>query len=196
MRVIGLTGGVGAGKSLVSDLLHKRYGAEVILADEVSHDLMESGQPGYQAVVEALGDSFLKPDGSIDRAKLAGIIFKDDKARNTVNSIIHPMTWKTIEEKISASQADLIVVEFAVVSKRDRERFDELWYVRASIEVRAKRLRENRGYDEARIKGIMDSQLTEEEFMKIADRVIDNDGSIEDLRGRLSAILDEKETKA
>lgn len=196
MRVIGLTGGVGAGKSLVSDLLHKRYGAEVILADEVSHDLMESGRPGYQAVVEALGDSFLKPDGSMDRAKLAGIIFKDDKARDTVNRIIHPMTWKTIEEKISASQADLIVVEFAVVGKRDRERFDELWYVRASIEVRAKRLRENRGYDEARIKGIMDSQLTEEEFLKIADRVIDNGGSIEDLRGQLSAILDEKETKA
>lgn len=196
MRVIGLTGGVGAGKSLVSDLLHKRYGAEVILADEVSHDLMEPGRPGYQAVVEALGDSFLKPDGSMDRAKLAGIIFKDDKARDTVNRIIHPMTWKTIEEKISASQADLIVVEFAVVGKRDRERFDELWYVRASIEVRAKRLRENRGYDEARIKGIMDSQLTEEEFLKIADRVIDNDGSIEDLRGQLSAILDEKEIKA
>lgn len=196
MRVIGLTGGVGAGKSLVSDLLHKRYGAEVILADEVSHDLMEPGRPGYQAVVEALGDSFLKPDGSMDRAKLAGIIFKDDNARDTVNRIIHPMTWKTIEEKISASQADLIVVEFAVVGKRDRERFDELWYVRASIEVRAKRLRENRGYDEARIKGIMDSQLTEEEFLKIADRVIDNGGSIEDLRGQLSAILDEKETKA
>lgn len=196
MRVIGLTGGVGAGKSLVSDLLHKRYGAEVILADEVSHDLMEPGQPGYQAVVETLGDSFLKPDGSIDRPKLAGIIFKDDKARDAVNRIIHPMTWKTVEEKISASQADLIVVEFAVVGKGDRERFDELWYVRASIEVRAKRLRENRGYDEARIKGIMDSQLTEEEFLKIADRVIDNDGSIEDLRGQLSAILDEKEAKA
>ncbi|WP_303620502.1 dephospho-CoA kinase, partial [Hungatella hathewayi] len=110
MRVIGLTGGVGAGKSRILDILKTEYGAEIIVADQVAHELMEPGQGSYREVVRALGTSFLNPDGTIDRQLLSALIFHDRNALETMNGIIHPMVWKTIKDKISSSQADLIVV--------------------------------------------------------------------------------------
>ena len=102
MRVIGLTGGVGAGKSRILDILKTEYGAEIIVADQVAHELMEPGQGGYREVVRALGTSFLNPDGTIDRPLLSALIFHDRNALETMNGIIHPMVWKTIKDKISS----------------------------------------------------------------------------------------------
>ena len=94
MKIISITGGVGSGKSEVLRVLQEEFDAEIIKADEVAHQLMEPGKKGYQHVVEALGDSFLNKDGSIDRKKLAALIFQNKEAVETMNAIIHPMAWR------------------------------------------------------------------------------------------------------
>ncbi|WP_418577105.1 dephospho-CoA kinase [Hungatella sp.] len=192
MRVIGLTGGVGAGKSRILDILKTEYGAEIIVADQVAHELMEPGQGGYREVVRALGTSFLNPDGTIDRPLLSALIFHDRNALETMNGIIHPMVWKTIIDKISSSQADLIVVESAIMGREQDDIYDEMWYVYTSEENRIRRLNENRGYSRERSLSIMKNQLSDEEFRELADRVIDNNGTVEDVKAGLEAILKDK----
>ena len=189
VRVIGLTGGVGAGKSRILDILQTEYGAEIIVADQVAHELMEPGHEGYEMVIRALGNSFLKPDGTIDRPLLSALIFHDQNALETMNGIIHPMVWKTIKDKISSSQADLIVVESA---KDFRDKCSKMWYVYTSEENRIRRLKENRGYSRERSLSIMKNQLSDEEFRELADRVIDNNGTVEEVKAGLEALLKDK----
>lgn len=192
MRVIGLTGGVGAGKSRILDILQTEYGAEIIVADQVAHELMELGHEGYEMVVRALGNSFLKPDGTIDRPLLSALIFHDQNALETMNEIIHPMVWKTIKDKICSSQADLIVVESAIMGREQDDIYDEMWYVYTSEENRIRRLKENRGYSRERSLSIMKNQLSDEEFRELADRVIDNNGTVEEVKAGLEALLKDK----
>lgn len=189
MRVIGLTGGVGAGKSRILDILQTEYGAEIIVADQVAHELMKPGHEGYEMVVRALGNSFLKPDGTIDRPLLSALIFHDQNALETMNEIIHPMVWKTIKDKICSSQADLIVVESAIMGREQDDIYDEMWYVYTSEENRIRRLKENRGYSRERSLSIMKNQLSDEEFRELADRVIDNNGTVEEVKAGLEALL-------
>ncbi|MEY8351944.1 dephospho-CoA kinase [Lachnospiraceae bacterium 54-53] len=189
MRVIGLTGGVGAGKSLVLNLLKEEYGAEVIEADEVARELMDPGREGHQAVTRALGTGLLKEDGSIDRRLLAARIFQDENVRKTVNEIIHPMVWKAIDDKISASQAGLIVVEFAIMGEKTDNSYDEMWYVHASEQNRIRRLAESRGYTKERSKRIIASQASEAEYLARCDRVIENNGSVKEVKEQLAEIL-------
>lgn len=195
MRVIGLTGGVGAGKSRILDILQTEYGAEIIVADQVAHKLMEPGHEGYEMVVRALGNSFLKPDGTIDRPLLSALIFHDQNALETMNGIIHPMVWKTIKDKICSSQADLIVVESAIMGREQDDIYDEMWYVYTSEENRIRRLKENRGYSRERSLSIMKNQLSDEEFRELADRVIDNNGTVEEVKAGLEALLKDKGRK-
>lgn len=189
MRVIGLTGGVGAGKSLVLSILEEEYGAQVIKADEVAHELMEPGKEGYLAVKTALGEDLLKPDGTIDRKALAARIFEDDSARKTVDGIIHPMVWKTIRDKIATSQAGLIVVEFAIMNENMDDSWDEMWYVHASKENRIRRLAETRSYTREHSERIIASQASEAEFLNRCTRVIENNGSMEEVKQQLAKLL-------
>ena len=107
MKIISITGGVGSGKSEVLRVLQEEFDAEIIKADEVAHQLMEPGKKGYQHVVEALGDSFLNKDGSIDRKKLAALIFQNKEAVETMNAIIHPMAWEEIRSTILTRRSSL-----------------------------------------------------------------------------------------
>lgn len=192
MIIIGLTGGVGSGKTRILNLLKRDYGAEVILADETAHELMEPGKEGFLAVTKALGKRILGPDGSIDRQVLARLIFSEKGIRKTVDGIIHPMVWRVIEEKISAFQGRLLVVESAIMDQENDDSYDEMWYVYTSEENRMKRLEKGRGYTRERSRQIMDSQPSEEEYRNRADRVIDNNGSIEDIKAQLGAILENR----
>ncbi len=189
MRVIGLTGGVGSGKSRVLNILKEEYGAYVLVADTIAHQLMEPSMEGYQSVVAALGDQILNQEGIIDKSALSKLIFNDEKVRLTVNSIIHPLVWNYIEREIITSQAELIVVEFAIMDRERNKSYDEMWYVYTTRENRIRRLYENRGYTRERTEQIMASQSSEEEFRSACDRVIDNNGTIEELRAQLEAIL-------
>ena len=189
MKVIGLTGGVGSGKSKVLKLLKAEYQADIIQADEVARELEEPGQAAFEQLVNKLGPSILDAAGRIDRRILAALIFDRPKIRETVNAIVHPLTWERIRQLIEASEAELVVVEAALLDKVTEELYDELWYVHAAAELRLERLARTRGYSRERTLAIMKAQAADEEFRRAADWVIDNNGSIEDLRKQLETRL-------
>ena len=188
-KIIGITGGIGAGKSSVLSILKEKFGAKVILADLVAHDLMEPGTEGLLAVTKALGNSFIREDGSVDRKALADLIFRNTDALNKMNSIIHPMVWDLIEKEAVNCDEKFIVVEAAVFDTAPRGLFDEMWYVFASEETRMERLIASRGYTKEKCLNIMKKQDSEEVFRSRCGFVINNDGSEEDTERQLEEKL-------
>ena len=189
-KIIGITGGVGAGKSSVLAVLKNDFGAKIILADLVAHDLMEPGSLGLRKVTEALGTSFLTPDGAVDRKALADLIFRDKEALKTMNSIIHPLVWKTMKEEAEAASENLVIIEAAVFDTAPKNFFDELWYVYTTKENRIVRLMENRGYSREKCEDIIGRQASEEDYRALCSRVIDNNGDESDIKRQLKEILD------
>ena len=116
-RIIGVTGGVGAGKSEVLEILRQEYGANVILTDQVAKDLMEPGREGYRQVAAYLGGEILNPDGSINRPKMASVIFTQEEKRLGVNRLIHPLVWEEVMRELKESRESLQVVETALPEK-------------------------------------------------------------------------------
>ncbi|MDD6074921.1 MAG: dephospho-CoA kinase [Clostridium sp.] len=192
MKVISITGGVGSGKSEVLRILKEEFSAQIILADQVAHQLMEPGKKGYKRVVEALGTAFLNADGSIDRKKLAEVIFQDKEAVQTMNSIIHPMVWKEIQYEIDHSDKQIVVVEAALFDEEHNAMFDEIWYVYTEQENRIGRLMASRGYTREKCLEIMSNQASEEEYRRIADRVLDNNRGVEEISTQIAAFLKEE----
>jgi len=190
MKVIGITGGVGAGKSRILAILQEEYNAWTIQADEVAKALEEPGQPGFEGLLAAFGPSLLTEDQVIDRRRLAELIFRDPQALKQVNEIIHPLTWAAIKAQVHDSDADLIAVEAALFGRQSREICTELWYVDSSVENRIRRLQESRGYDREKCCRMMDSQPSREEFLALADRVIDNNGTLAEVRQQIKEILE------
>ena len=193
MFTIGVTGGVGAGKSTVLAHLEKEYGAVVVRADELGHDLMEPGGECYQAVIELFGRECLLPDGTIDRACLAAQIFAREELRQELDAIIHPGVRAAILERRQRAAREgkgLFVVEAALLLEAGYEGFcDEIWYVYAPEEVRLKRLQESRGYTREKSLSIMEKQLSEEEFRDRCDQIIDNSGTEAQTREQVDALL-------
>lgn len=192
MRVIGVTGGVGSGKSEVLRLLKEEFGARLFMADDIAHEVMEPGGEACRRIEEAFGAEYLKPDGSVDRQKMASLIFKDAKALETMNSIVHPAVWKRIENGIQTVPERLVVVEAALFDEEHNRLFDEVWYIYTSRENRISRLMAGRGYSREKCLDIMSSQKSEEEFQAMADRVIDNNQTVEDVKRQIEFILNEK----
>ena len=188
-KIIGITGGVGAGKSSVLSVLKDCFGARVILADLVAHNLMEPGMEGLKRVTDALGTSFLNGDGSVDRKALAELIFNNEAALSTMNSIIHPMVWETIQREAIDCEESLVIVEAAVFDTAPSGLFDEMWYVYTSKENRIRRLMESRGYTAEKCESIISKQDSEEMYRSRCDRVIDNNGSEEDTKVQIEEIL-------
>lgn len=189
MKSIGLTGGVGAGKSTVMKILEEEQQAYVIQADLVAKELMEHGQPGFLELVRVLGTGILTQDGVIDRAVLAQMMFHQKEILETVNGIIHPMVWQEIRDRLKVSEAELVVVEAALPDENHRDICDELWYVYTSEENRIRRLMESRGYSEEKCRSMMANQKSEIEFQALADRIIDNNGSEENVRQQVLSAL-------
>lgn len=189
-KIIGITGGVGAGKSSVLAVLKESFGAKIILADLVAHDLMEAGSEGLRRVTKALGTSFLAPDGSVDRKALADLIFRDKAALETMNAIIHPLVWETMKQEAAAAPESLVIIEAAVFDTAPEGLFDELWYVYTTKENRIVRLMKNRGYSREKCEDIIGRQASEEEYRALCTRVIDNNGDESDIKRQLKEILD------
>ena len=190
MFVIGLTGGIGTGKSEVSRLLGE-LGAEVIEADKVAHEAYEPGTSGWREVVEAFGEGVLDADGRIDRKALGGIVFDDDQARERLNGIIHPIVRRLLEERIAelerqGTRVAVIEVPLLVEAIKQQSRWtqmlDEIWVVTALEEEAVARVRARSGLDETAIRARIGSQATERERIEFADAIIDNGGSLEGLR--------------
>ncbi len=194
MRTIGITGGVGAGKSELLAYIEKNYNSRILLADTVGHLVKEPGQPCYEKLVALLGKEILFPDGQIDRKAMAEKIFADPELLGKVNGMIHPAVETYILEQIHLEQMrgtlDFFFIEAALLIECGYEdKVDELWYIYADREVRARRLKASRGYSDEKIQEIMDSQLSEEEFRRHCQVVIDNSGSLQDAYRQIDEIL-------
>lgn len=182
MRIIGVTGGVGAGKSTVLQHLEKAWHARLILADQVGHEVMEPGEDAYQKIVDEFGREILAEDGRIDRGILGGIVFADREKLEKLNAVIHPAVKEEILRRIAAAgPGDCIVVEAALFLEEKYDAFcDETWYIYTNEEERRRRLKASRGYTDERIDQILKNQKSHEEFLSRCNYVIDNNGTAED----------------
>ncbi len=183
---IGITGGVGCGKSAVLDHLASTTDCKIIISDDEAKKLYAQGSPIFGKIIEAAGEDVRGRDGELDRKKLAERLFARPDLREKINSIVHPAVMDLIDKAISEARQngghEFLFVEAALLIECGyREKLDELWYVYASEEVRRGRLKENRGYSDEKITGMMASQLSEAEFRTHCVRVIDNNGSMEDM---------------
>lgn len=185
MKVIGITGGVGAGKSSVLKYIEENVRCEIIYADSLAATLQKKGQVCYDKLISLLGEEIIGTDGEINRPKMAEIIFGDDKLLEAVNNIVHPAVEQFIRDRIEYLRnndiVDFLFIEAALLIECGyKEIVDEMWYIYASEDVRRKRLKQSRNYSDDKIDSIMESQLSEEKFRAGSDVVIDNSKDMED----------------
>ena len=195
MRFIGITGGIGAGKSKVLEFIGRHYKCEIYLADEVAHRVKLPGTECYQALTELLGEDILAANGQIDKAAMADKIFGEAELLNKVNDIIHPAVKKYLLQKYEAAKdegnVELFFVEAALLIEGGYGQLvDEMWYIHAEESVRRKRLTDLRGYSDEKITQIMERQLTEDIFRRESDFTIDNSGSFEETRRQIEKKLE------
>lgn len=196
MKVIGITGGVGAGKSEILTYLKERCNCRVIMADRLAETLEEPGQECYRQLVALLGGEILQADGRIDRQKMAARIFADSKLLTAVNEIIHPAVkeyiLKTIETEKAADALEYLFIEAALLIEDGYDRIvDELWYIHADVDVRRQRLKDARGYSDEKIDSILKGQLSEEAFYRHCPVVIENSGTLESVYQQINEKLGE-----
>lgn len=194
MKIIGITGGVGAGKTQVLSYIEEHYRCRIIRADEAAHLLYEPGQDCYQKLVELLGREILNEDSTIDKAKMAAMIFSNRIFLDGVNKIVHPEVKKYILEQIAyekeKGEADYFFIEAALLIEEHYDQIaDELWYIHSDVEIREKRLAQSRHYSAQKTADIMRGQLSEEEFRKHCKVVISNNGDLEETYKQINHIL-------
>jgi dephospho-CoA kinase len=186
---IGLTGGIGAGKSTVSSTFSE-CGGIVVDGDVIAREVVEPGTEGLAALVEAFGSEILLPDGALNRPALAAVAFSDDEHRKTLNGIVHPLVGKRREELIAAAPAGAVIVEDIplLVESQMAPMFPLVIIVNADEELRIARLIELRGFSEADARARIAAQATEEQRRAVADVWLDNSGSADDLKQRALAL--------
>ena len=199
-RVIGLTGGIGSGKSAVAGLLAER-GAAVVDADSVAHQVYRAGTEGWRRILAAFGRDILHRDGSISRKKLAAIVFHDAEARNRLNAIVHPQVRRLLSERVADLRrqgVSIIVAEVPLLIEAIRSEsewtriFDQIWVVTAREEQVIRRVRARGRMNESTIRAVIDAQLTPEQRLPYADVVIDNSGSLDHLRDQVETLWQER----
>jgi len=192
--VIGITGGVGSGKSTVLEILKNEYGARLIMTDDVARELMEPGMPVYNAVVAEFGPEIIEGGQNgmpIDRKALAAIVFADSEKLEKLNSLSHPQvrteTERRIDEYYKEDPEALIIIEAALLIEAGyRDILDELWSVIADPEIRIMRLAQSRGYSREKSESIMASQMSNEEYIEKTDFSINNSGSVDETRKQIA----------
>lgn len=189
--LLGITGGVGAGKSRILEILKQEYGARIIQADQVAAALEAPGEPGLLALTELFGTEILDRDGSLDRKAFARRIFTDEKALDMVNQVIHPMTWKKIQEMLEQEPCPVTAVEAALFNEESRSLCRHLVFIDTSEENRILRLMEGRGYSREKCLDIMKNQPDRAYFLQLSDYVIDNNGSLEAVRSQVRRMMEE-----
>lgn len=194
---VGLTGGIGSGKSEVSRRLAER-GAVLIDADVLAREVVEPGTPGLAAIVREFGAGMLLPDGTLDRPKLGSIVFADEERRRALNAIIHPLVGRRSQELLEAAPPDAIVVyDVPLLAENDLAGFyDVVVVVDVAVETQLARLAGPRGMTEADARARVAAQATREQRRAIATHVIDNSGSLEELDARVDRLWDELTSRA
>ena len=193
MKVIGITGGVGAGKTQILEYLNNNYGATICQADAVGKKLQKKGTECFDAIVAHFGTEILDAKGELDREKLADIVFSDKVELSVLNSIVHPAVKEEIYKKIAKEErknTNLFILESAILIEDHYEEIcDELWYIYVEDSIRKKRLIYARGYDSKKVDDIIAAQLPKSMFMKHCDRVIDNSNTFEETKIQLDKIV-------
>ena len=183
MKVLGITGGVGAGKITVLAYLKERYGARVIQADQVGHLLQQPGESCYRRIVELFGREILNADETISRPKLGAIVYADPQKMARLNAIMHPSIRRFIKAEVEAErekrEVPFVTIEAALLLEDHYDEIcDEIWYVYATDAVRIERLKVSRGYSEEKCRSIMANQKKESDFRAACRLVIDNSSDI------------------
>lgn len=200
--ILGLVGGVGSGKSAVTDILKDEYGFEILYTDDIAKKLEQPGEPVYNELCRAFGTCILsegKAGEYIDKKRFADIIYSDEEALNKAGSIIHPAVWKYVGEYIdkAAGACDgadgkkgvRIAVETALPDENFKNLCDVIWYIFASEKVRTERLMQSRGYTREKCRSIIDSQKKREELYKEADERIENSLELENTKKQIAALM-------
>ncbi|MCX4633739.1 dephospho-CoA kinase [Streptomyces sp. RPA4-5] len=195
MVKVGLTGGIGAGKSEVSRLLAS-YGAVIVDADKIAREVVEPGTPGLAAVVEEFGADILAPDGTLDRPKLGGIVFSDPGKLKALNAIVHPLVGARSAELEASAGPDAVVVHDVPLLTENglAPLYDLVVVVDAAPRTQLDRLVRLRGMAEDEAKSRMAAQATREQRLAVADLVIDNDGPLEALEPQVRAVWERLRT--
>lgn len=198
MKTIGITGGVGAGKSTVLAFLEKEYGAFLILADQVGHLVMEPGEECYEPVIALFGKHIIKEDKTIDRKLVSDVVFGKPEKLLQLNGIIHPAVKRyiltTLKRQKEAGR-HLVIVEAALLLEEHYQDFcDEVWYVHTDREIRMDRLMESRGYTREKAENIIANQASEDFFRAHADCVIENNGDLEETYRQIRERIRKNET--
>ncbi|WP_237200769.1 dephospho-CoA kinase [Rothia nasimurium] len=190
---IGLTGGIGSGKSTVARMLVER-GARLVDADAIARQLMEPGQPALSAAVQAFGQEILNPDGSLNRPALAALVFADESKRQVLNGIVHPLVRAESARQVEAARAELgedavVVEDIPLLAETGQaDRFDGVLVVEVEQGERLRRLVEFRGMDEADARARMAAQASDGERRALATWVIDNSGSLEQTEAQVGQV--------
>lgn len=191
MRV-GLTGGVASGKSTVSSIL-RELGAVVIDGDALAREVVARGTPGLAAVVAEFGDAVLTPEGDLDRPAVGAIVFNDVERRRALEAIIHPLVFERIVELEAAADPDAVVVhDIPLLAESGRAgTFDAVIVVDTPPETQLDRMLRDRGWTEEDARSRMAAQASREDRLAIATHVIENTGTLDDLRTRVTEVYDE-----
>lgn len=189
MIVVGLTGGIGAGKSTVSSRLAER-GAVIVDADQIARSLQNPGSPVLVAMVERFGEQILHPDGTLDRAAVAAIVFTDRQALDDLNGIVHPAMQSEIAAQIAAQRETdrIVVLDFPLLAENPRPGLAATIVVDVDPEVAIERLVTQRGMSDADARARIASQISREERRAIATHVIDNSGDLEALDAQIDRV--------
>ncbi len=190
MKIIGITGGIGTGKSTVLNILKNDFNAYVIEADKVAKDVTKKGQSAYTLILEAFGNDILSGDGEIDRKKLGDLVFNDPSKLDTLNEITHGKVREhienTIDEVRTTKSHDLIVIEAALLIECGYKTIcDVMWYVTADKEIRLSRLERSRGISKDRALAVMANQSDENFYKNNSDVIINNNGDLNELREKV-----------
>jgi dephospho-CoA kinase len=181
MLRIGLTGGIGSGKTTVADHF-AALGIDVIDADKIAHELSRPGEPVFTAIVAAFGESILNADGTLDRKRLGEIVFSDSAARSKLEKIVHPVVRRRMNEEITrVSSPYCILVIPLLVETGFTDLVDRILVVTADEQRRIQRVNARDGFRAEQVRSIMQAQASDEERDRLADDVIENSGSIEQL---------------
>ena len=198
MITIGITGGVGAGKSTVLDFLEEKYQAYVMKADEIGHLVMEPGQSCYEPVIRLFGKQVIKNDKTIDRRQVSDVVFSHPGMLEKLNQIIHPAVKQYIRDYLALKKQQgqkVCVVEAALLLEDHYQEFcDTIWYIHTDKEIRIQRLMENRGYTREKSESIIASQAPEEFFRANADYVVINNGGFAETRQQIEEGIRKYET--
>lgn len=194
-QIIGITGGIGSGKSTILNFLKDEFGAHIIEADKVGHKVMEPGQPAYKEIVKEFGPHILTADGSIDRMALGNIVFNDENALLRLNNIVHPQVkayiQKELEDIKSNNKTYLIFVEAALLIEEHYEEIcDQLWYIYVDVNKRFERVQASRNMSKEKFDSIVSNQLPDDTFRAKCNIIIDNSGDFSLTKEQLHKALD------